>query len=674
MPMNESQRDDLSKFAGKIRLDAICDRFESLWMSGQRPSMEDLLPEASEEERSELFEQLLSLELEYRLRKQEQPTAEEYLAAYPSYKRQIEKVYSELQGRDVKGASASEPLHQPVHQDFPADLGPGTRLRYLGDYELLEELGRGGMGVVYKARQVSLNRVVAVKMILGGVLANPAAIRRFHAEAEAAAGLDHPGIVPVFEVGQHGGQHYFSMSYINGQSLSQRIAESPLLPREAARIMVQVAEAVEYAHGQKVIHRDLKPGNILLDRSGQPRVTDFGLAKRLDQDSSLTVSGTLVGTPSYMPPEQATGQGKRVDARSDVYSLGATLYAMLSGRPPFQADNWSDTCLQVVHQEPIPLRRLNPKLPRDLETICRKCLEKAPGRRYASVQEFAAELGRYLRGVPIHARHISRPERLWRWCRRNPSGMAVFIMLLAGVLSTSLAILASNGSFAIHRSTADGNATTIKTEDPPPAVAYSSREVDPRNWAKRMFAQTDHDFGVIGPNVVAAVCFRLQNIYTEDVEIGSVTASDAFVQAKASKCLVKTWDKAGINVVVKAPSAEGRRRAVVTVEFSKPFPAKLQLELKMEVRRVAGLSTPGERRETQEARHESPGSSAVWGRHSSLGLTCARIEGAYQHDEDHGLQEYRMRIMSSSLDATLKVWDASDCLTICPHGTPLKVP
>jgi eukaryotic-like serine/threonine-protein kinase len=461
--MSEPQRDELSKFAGKIRLDAICDRFESLWMSGQRPSMEKLLLEASEAERGELFEHLLSLELEYRLREQEQPTAGEYLATYPCYGPQIEKAFSELKKSTQKGADSSESLLpqaqlQPnpgesptLNHGFPANLGPGTHIRYLGDYELLEELGRGGMGVVCKARQLSLNRLVAVKMILAGVLATEADVQRFHAEAEAAAGLDHPGIVPVFEVGQYSGYHYFSMGYVEGQSLSRRIAESPLPPREAARIMAQVAEAVEYAHSKGVIHRDLKPANVLLDPTSQARVTDFGLAKRLDQESSLSISGTLVGTPSYMPPEQASGQVKRVDIRSDVYSLGATLYAMLSGRPPFQADNWSDTCLQVVHQEPIPPRQLNPKLPRDLETVCLKCLEKDPRRRYASARELADELGRYLRGEPIHARPIGRPERLWRWCRRNPivavlSASIALLLVLGTLVSTYYAVAATNSA------------------------------------------------------------------------------------------------------------------------------------------------------------------------------------------------------------------------------------
>ena len=202
--------------------------------------------------------------------------------------------------------------------------GQLPRIRYLGDYELVEEIARGGMGVVYKARQVSLNRIVAVKMILAGQLATKADHDRFHAEAQAAALLEHPNIVPIFEVGEHEGQHYFSMGYVDGQSLAARLAEGPLPPKEAAELVATVAEAVEYAHRQGVIHRDIKPSNILIDSQGRPRVTDFGLAKRVDSGSELTATGQILGTPSYMPPEQAAGQIKAVGPAADIYALGAT--------------------------------------------------------------------------------------------------------------------------------------------------------------------------------------------------------------------------------------------------------------------------------------------------------------------------------------------------------------
>ena len=278
-------------------------------------------------------------------------------------------------------------LGQPTSADLKAT--EPARIRYFGDYELLHEIARGGMGVVYRARQMSLNRPVALKMILAGQLASDTEVRRFYTEAEAAANLDHPGIVPIYEVGQHEGQHFFSMGFVEGQSLAQRLADGPLPSREAAALMVKVAEAIEYAHQHGVIHRDLKPANILLDKNGNPRVTDFGLAKKVEGDSGLTGSGQIMGTPSYMPPEQAGGQRGEVGPAADVYALGATLYALVTGRPPFQAATAMDTVIQVVSDEPVPPRRLNASIPRDLETICLKCLQKEPGKRYASAADLA---------------------------------------------------------------------------------------------------------------------------------------------------------------------------------------------------------------------------------------------------------------------------------------------
>jgi serine/threonine protein kinase/WD40 repeat protein len=350
---------------------------------------------------------------------------------------------------------AAVPLRPPAAEpptmgpSEPPPTGPGTRVEYFGDYHLLAEVGRGGMGVVYKARQETLNRTVALKMILGGQLATEADVRRFRAEAEAAARLDHPGIVPVFEVGQHEGQHYFSMAFVEGESLAHRLARGLPAPREAAELTRQVAEAVAYAHVEGVVHRDLKPANILIDRDGRPRLTDFGLARRVEGGSGLTATGQIVGTPSYMPPEQASGRGDAVGPAADVYSLGAVLYCLLTGRPPFQADNPLDTLLQVLERDPAPPRQLNAAVPRDLETICLKCLEKDPKKRYPSAQKLAADLEHFLNDRPIQARPVSRTERLWRWCRRNPMvaalTMALLLALVTGTLaSTFMAIRAKN--------------------------------------------------------------------------------------------------------------------------------------------------------------------------------------------------------------------------------------
>jgi serine/threonine protein kinase/WD40 repeat protein len=335
----------------------------------------------------------------------------------------------------------------------------GTKVRYFGDYELLDEIARGGMGVVYKARQFSLNRVVALKMILAGQLAGNDDVQRFHAEAEAAANLDHPGIVPIYEVGEHKGMHYFSMALVDGGGLASKLEDGPLPPRLAAELTQKVALAIAFAHERGVIHRDLKPGNILLDRNGEPKVTDFGLAKKVQGGSELTTTGQILGTPSYMPPEQAAGKIAEIGPAADIYSLGAILYALLTGRPPFQSDNLLDTLLQVQQREPVAPRQLNPKVSADLETICLKCLEKAPGRRYAMAKALADELGRYLRGEPIFARPISTIDRGWRWCRRNPivAGLTAGIaaLLLIGTIIAAIAAFEFKSLATTERQTAE---------------------------------------------------------------------------------------------------------------------------------------------------------------------------------------------------------------------------
>src|SRR3989442_4639443 len=297
----------------------------------------------------------------------------------------------------------------PAFATRPDDPDHASRIAlqgivHFGDYELLEEIARGGMGVVYKARQRSLNRLVAVKMILAGQFAGKQLIQRFRGEVTAAALLQHPNIVAIHDVGIHEGQHYFSMDYVEGENLSQLVANRPLAAAKAARYVKLIAEAIHYAHQQGILHRDLKPSNVIIDAAtDQPRVTDFGLAKRLDSESSLTVTGQVLGSPNFMPPEQASSERGKVGRPSDVYGLGGILFYLLTARAPFQGDTLETTINQVLNAEPVSPRLLSPSVPRDLETICLKCLQKEPARRYQTAQNLVDELSRFLNGEPILA-------------------------------------------------------------------------------------------------------------------------------------------------------------------------------------------------------------------------------------------------------------------------------
>jgi WD40 repeat protein len=308
-------------------------------------------------------------------------------------------------------------------------------------YEILSELGRGGMGVVYKARQRSLGRTVALKMVLVGGHAGPEELARFRTEAEAIARLQHPNIVQIYEVNEHEGLPFLSLEFCPGGSLEKELAGTPLPPREAVALAERLARAVAAAHAKGVVHRDLKPANVLLAENGVPKITDFGLAKRLDA-AGQTATGVAMGTPSYMAPEQAEGK-KTVGPAADVYALGAMLYEFLTGRPPFRAATNFDTLLQVVGDEPVPVRQLQPKVPRDLETVCHKCLQKEPARRYAGAAALAEDLHRFRAGEPIRARPVGATERAWRWGKRNPALAALAAVLTAGVIvSTWLAFSA----------------------------------------------------------------------------------------------------------------------------------------------------------------------------------------------------------------------------------------
>jgi TolB-like protein/predicted Ser/Thr protein kinase len=296
---------------------------------------------------------------------------------------------------------------------------------------LLEEVGRGGQGVVFRARQKSLNRTVALKVISLGQWASKAHLRRFRLEAEAAARLEHPGIVPIHEVGERDGSCYFSMKFVEGGQLDEVARREPMPPRRAAELIAKVARTVHYAHEHGILHRDIKPGNILLDEKGEPHLTDFGLARLIESESSVTQTLDVLGTPSYMAPEQAVGNNAAVSSATDVYGLGAVLYQLLTGQPPFAGGTTYETIKLLEDTEPRPPRLLNPKIDRDLSTICLKCLEKNPKRRYTSALALAEDLERWLKHEPIQARHTGVFARGGKWMQRNPTSALLAAWLIA---------------------------------------------------------------------------------------------------------------------------------------------------------------------------------------------------------------------------------------------------
>jgi serine/threonine protein kinase len=344
--------------------------------------------------------------------------------------------------------SSAVPATVPPTLAGPAEPGPDCG--GLPGYEILEELGRGGMGVVHKARQTRLNRIVALKMILAGQHAGEEARARFLVEAEAIAAVRHPGIVQIHDYGTYGELAFFVLEFCAGGSLAGRLAGRPLPAREAADLVEQVARGIQAAHDKGIIHRDLKPGNVLLDENGRPKVTDFGLARRVEGSSGLTQTGAVMGTPSYMAPEQAT-DSKTVGPGADVYALGAILYECLTGKPPFLAASTHETLQQVIHEEPIGVRQLNRAVPRALETICHKCLEKKPARRNASAAELGDDLNRFLQGRPILARPPGFLERLSRWTYRDP-------LVALGLLATAVLTVLGLGlaSYWGHSTAIDG--------------------------------------------------------------------------------------------------------------------------------------------------------------------------------------------------------------------------
>jgi hypothetical protein len=453
-----------------LHIDALCDDFHNAWSAGQTPRLEDFLGTLTGPGRARLLRELLEVELEQRKQVGETPARSEYLRRFPL---DADPITTAFHAAGLEEEAPVPPATLvPVRLDQPgantltlppatvaelptadfAERSSGTASDATGQvaparddrappgYEIERELGRGGMGVVYLARQTKLARPCALKMILAGEHAGEAQRERFLTEAQAIARLQHPGIVQVFEVGEHHGHAFMALELCPAGSLDQRLRAKPPTATEAATLVRSLAEAMQVAHEMRVIHRDLKPANVLIAADGTLKITDFGLAKKLDE-ADQTQTGDVMGTPSYMPPEQARG-AKNLGPAADIYALGAILYAALTGRPPFRGATVLETLHQVLNQEPVAVQELNPAIPRDLATIVHKCLQKDPRRRYASARDLANDLGHFLAGRPILARPVGILERGVRWVRRNPlvSSLvaSVFFVLTAGVVAASL--------------------------------------------------------------------------------------------------------------------------------------------------------------------------------------------------------------------------------------------
>jgi serine/threonine protein kinase/WD40 repeat protein len=457
--MNGASRFDEAALplSGMRRIDAVCLCFEKAWKAGteggKRPRIEDFLGNTPEPERSILGRELIALEIDYRRRVGEQPQAEEYRARFP---------FLDL-AQDGESSDAQVPT---IPQATPR---PGWNPPVIPGYEILNELGRGGMGIVYQAWQTGLHRLVALKMVLAGAHAGPEELARFQTEAEAVARLQHPHIVQIYEIGQLELHPYMALEYVDGGNLAQKLQGTPQPVRQAAQWVALLARAIHYAHQRGIVHRDLKPANVLLahrepseglplgsDAAAPcayyvPKITDFGLARlQVGGGPTLTHSGQFLGTPSYSAPEQAAGKSKEIGPATDVYALGTILYELLTGRLPFLAETQQETLAQVQSQDPVSPSRLRPKLPRDLTTICLKCLEKEPGKRYASALALADDLHGFLAGEPIRARPVGRTEKLWRWCRRNPA-----VATLTGFVAILLVLLTAGSMLAALRLRAD---------------------------------------------------------------------------------------------------------------------------------------------------------------------------------------------------------------------------
>lgn len=454
--------------------ETAAEEFERAWQNCTPPCIAAYLGKTRGDERQALLEMLVRLDIEQRARIGARHVRDDYRREFP-----------ELAPSDTLLTTR---IASPSTATASVLAVPG--------YGIIEELGRGGMGIVYKAQQAGLNRVVALKTIRGG--AGPEELARFRLEAEAVARLKHPHIVQIHEIGEVNGQPYLSLEYVDGGTLAGKLAHTPQPPTAAAALVETLARAMQVAHDHHIVHRDLKPANVLLTIDGMPKISDFGLAKEMDSETGQTRSGAILGTPSYMAPEQAQGRLKDIGPLTDVYALGAILYEMLTGRPPFKGATPLETIEQVCSEEPVPPRRLQPKIPRDLETICLKCLQKEPRDRYASAARLADDLCRFLKGEPILARRVGLGERALKWVRRHPTGTALMAMALLLLIASMLGTVAYRNQQEITSHTrAQGLVDSLASADTADVPQIIDGLAPYRRWADpilyRRLAETPPD-------------------------------------------------------------------------------------------------------------------------------------------------------------------------------------
>jgi serine/threonine-protein kinase len=455
--------------------------------------------------------------------------------------------------------------------------------RAVTGYEVLELLGRGAMGVVYKARQRGLNRVVALKMIRAGEDAGEHEVARFRTEAAAVAQLHHPNIVQIYEIGEEDGRPYFSLEFVDGGTLDKKLGGVPQPPLEAARVLHLLAAAMDVAHRRGIVHRDLKPANVLLTTDGVPKITDFGLAKQLEQDSKQTQSGALVGTPTYMAPEQANSDTSAIGPLSDVHALGAILYEALTGRAPFKGTSLSDTLEQVRTREPLPPSVLQPGVPRDLDTICLKCLQKNPKLRYESAAALAEDLRRFLAKEPILARPVGRLERAWRWSRRNPLGSGVIALVLAWTLTASALTLAlalqmdqteeARKEAVIGRSLAE-----TKTAE---AIASEAKAVSEANRAQKEAERANKNADLANKNAELAKQEAARANQNAQAARNNHAASVAWGTKMTEELLQKVQSR---RFVLAGPEVRALREAILAIARERITQMAKQLQ-------IAGLTT-----------------------------------------------------------------------------------